>query len=744
MENSKAFLDNDVVGICSEVLNHCNSYILNQTHVSPTQAYFLYSFLPTLLDRILGSPSKRGLIQLDLPPDQINAMLQLLSVNGAFLKALCLLSNLPQYSYELITSNLSASLFKDIGEVLSSGAVQLLPRVYNNTCNTVRSKSDNAFVLRTSATSHSTLLPQSGKDNRTIRFNMLQFYLFHFVSVPTFASTTPSSFTVSKQASYNATTSSIPKTIQTTPLTSMYNNNTLDNNNNNNNVNNTQRQNKPFQYTSSFDNNLNNNSSNSYRSSQPPLLKAGTLTRGPYKNLLRDYFATYIPRNQTACDTFFLDTCIELWIRTISVPSNGKLNDDLMHYITYFIQYIVASDLRREDNVWIYESCHQEIYLLISRLLLNYNDEQYLSVVDLWSIWASPWRFGEAPRSVMPHQQAISFSKVILENVPAYFQLVDIILSKTSRYTFTNMRKASPILSPENVLSIENVDHQIRILHRLNNVLYTDHLKPMLSLMEYALYKIDAGITYLEGATDNPFPPLSRCTGLSLTDLFQRMTSWHGIMTALDGGIFKKRFLYIPNETRFENLMKTVSQIRQAITKMESNSILGVSVLQRKQQVTELKKAEEKLRFVFDISKDIPIVTAPSPTTSKPIDIIKRPASPPQAGLSNGGFLTPEELKLVMEGRLLCSRKNVPKVGRRPRTVVRSYEWGEVLLWTVDMEDRINPWYVKNVPAKWKEKLNLPDQICIRFLAAPINWPYMLAAFILFFYIFRFLFGLLI
>lgn len=53
----------------------------------------------------------RGLIQIDLPPDQINALLQLLSVNGVFLKTLFYLSTFPQYSYELITSNLSVSLF---------------------------------------------------------------------------------------------------------------------------------------------------------------------------------------------------------------------------------------------------------------------------------------------------------------------------------------------------------------------------------------------------------------------------------------------------------------------------------------------------------------------------------------------------------------------------------------------------------------------------------------------------------
>jgi hypothetical protein len=477
----------------------------------------------------------------------------------------------------------------------------------------------------------------------------------------------------------------------------MYNSNTVNSNDVNGSYQQQERQNQPSPFASSFDthysnnntNNSNNNNNYNNRSSQPPLLKAGTLTHGPYKSLLRDYLSTYIPRNQPTSETFFLDACMELWVRIVSVPSNGKLNNDLMHYITFFVQYIIGCDLRREENAWIYESCHREIYLLISRLLVNYSDDQYLAVMDLWTIWASPWSFGETPKSVMTNQQAHTFSKVILENVPVYFQLVDTILSKTSRYTFTNMRKASPM---ENVLSIENVDQQIRILHRLNNVLYTEQIKPILSLIESALYKIDGGLTSPNDVMDSPFIPLARYTGLTQKDIFDRLTGWHSLMVALDGGVFKRRFLYLPNDTRFDYLIKTIAQVQQAITKMESNSILGVSVLQRKQQVTELKKAEEKLKFVFDISKDVPIATLSQPMPTKPFEIVKRRPSPPKAGLSSGGFLTAEEIKKVKEGLMECSKRNAPRVGRRPRTVVRSYEWGEALMWTVDMEDKINPW----------------------------------------------------
>ncbi|KAI8883438.1 hypothetical protein K501DRAFT_272699 [Backusella circina FSU 941] len=47
-----------------------------------------------------------------------------------------------------------------------------------------------------------------------------------------------------------------------------------------------------------------------YKSSQTPLIKAGTLTNGYYNSFLRGYFSTYIPCNQTACGIFFSNTSI--------------------------------------------------------------------------------------------------------------------------------------------------------------------------------------------------------------------------------------------------------------------------------------------------------------------------------------------------------------------------------------------------------------------------------------------------
>lgn len=97
--------------------------------------------------------------------------------------------------------------------------------------------------------------------------------------------------------------------------------------------------------------------------------------------------------------TFFLDACIELWIRTPWISFGQKLSTEFMHFITLFVKFVVSGDLRRcyfeespssrdpitQEYTMVYDSIKDELYMLISRLALNWaKQDDYLQVGNIY------------------------------------------------------------------------------------------------------------------------------------------------------------------------------------------------------------------------------------------------------------------------------------------------------------------------------------------------------------------------
>lgn len=58
--------------------------------------------------------------------------------------------------------------------------------------------------------------------------------------------------------------------------------------------------------------------------------------------------------------------------------------------------------------------------------------------------------------------------------------------------------------------------------------------------------------------------------------------------------------------------------------------------------------------------------------------------------VGSGGFLTSEEKEAIKQGKAMCSYDNIPAVGVRAVSYIRSYEISSLVRWTVQMDAKIN------------------------------------------------------
>lgn len=204
-----------------------------------------------------------------------------------------------------------------------------------------------------------------------------------------------------------------------------------------------------------------------------------------YGTLIQEYLHEFIPciiNDSTpyhpVIGTFFLDALVEIWIRTVWVSSSQKLSIIYMQSIHQFIKYIVSGDLRRcisykqsnninneeeneEENddsksiteyTKIYHLIKNEYYLLLSRLSINWRkQDDYIWVLDLWKLWAAPWRFGndhltmsttttniwdDLELKTIPAPLEDGWAFFILDNTWYYLTLVNQFLQRTATFTY--------------------------------------------------------------------------------------------------------------------------------------------------------------------------------------------------------------------------------------------------------------------------------------------------------------------
>ncbi|KAG2199981.1 hypothetical protein INT47_000331 [Mucor saturninus] len=718
MENSKPMKDQNAAATCQYFSKYCEMYINNVSVPTGKKVKSFHKTFPQLLVCMFGAPSKRGWIQTEMTPIQNKAIRDLLSVNGQFFQALIKLSAYPEYSFDIITDALPA----DVKKVLSIGSVHLLPKVYSNSTYIVSSSNSNATDIRATATRQATLLPSVMGGDRKIRFTMLQFYLYYFLSAPTWpplsaSSPTPATTTTATTNTFNSQIPRTPTSAYNAPKTPTYGTSTYGTIRPT-----TSTATAPGQYLS------------------PGVTQAIKL--GVYSSLLDEYLQRMITIQPSDTsfppfiNSFLFDACMELWIRTTWIATNGKVNNDLMHYITVFVQYIVKHDIKQcfmdEKLVLtrVYNDMKTELFMLISRLAFNWSKhDDYLNVLDLWSIWAAPWKLGATPRSSDNTEYnpiTSGWSKFVLDNLPLYFFLVDVFLQRTSTFTYkeplpsttatatttTSSAYTTPITT-SNFVENFTLSGQLRILCRINNLLKAKGLVEFLGLTEQALKQLKASAYSF---TSDPFKQLA--WHVYNTDTMdkvvrQKISDTYKFLVALDGinGIWNPKGLYAKNMAyRSDALLKTLNGMNTAASIFEAKGWGKQTASKLNKYAAQLKETSSNLHKTFKISNSLhqivpesldptskkPVVNTPPPAPTeklmgKPVEkeAIKEAIIGPRC-VGSGALLTQEEIRAVREGRAICSYDNIPAVGIRAKNYIRSYEIAPLVRWSIKTDAKIN------------------------------------------------------
>ncbi|CEJ02752.1 hypothetical protein CU097_000718 [Rhizopus azygosporus] len=642
MEHAKAVKDRDIKAICEYISNYCETHIC--TSFSTQHVRSFYTFFPTFLDLLFGSPTKRGFIQTQLEPHQDEALKNLLSIQGPFFQSLLRISQSSDYYYDLSNE----SLPPEVRKILSTGAIHLLPQVYKH-CNVIMpsSPSGSTIDFHTSATKQSSLLPSGISSERKIQLNILQLYLYNFAILPTWST---------------ATAQPPMSTFTSTSLRSPMNNTV------------------PNTSTTSF---LDN-------SSPSQLTKPGrSITSSIYTDILDNYLSRLIPINDQAFPAivgpFFIDTLAELWIRMPWISNNNKLSPTLMYYISHFINYIVRHDLRRcvnntQDNVYTYtyKATRDELYMLTSRLALNWDKtDDYIQIIELWCQWAAPWKLGTPFRSIekesfLPTQTG--WAPFILDNVPYYFSAVDILLKRISTFSYTDSLTMT-------------VAGQLRILYRFINVFYTARdLIGFLALVEKALDH--AGHAFIEW--DQEIGKIAYGHVSAAVKVKEKMKAASERLAQIGGksSQWRSEHLYDTEEhqeRRSPSLIAAVSNLYHNINVHVTASKWPTRLSNK--HLEPMQEAYHILSTLFNINSALfaPLKTA-SAIPGKRTGFTQLSF----AGKQNGGYLTAEEKELLKQGKLVCSPHNIPAVGPRKHTIVRSHENVTLVRWTLYWDKQLN------------------------------------------------------
>lgn len=248
-------------------------------------------------------------------------------------------------------------------KALGAGATQYLPRLYSGCVFVDERSTTNSTDLRMSSTKQSTIFPRPLAGGYKIKFKPIQFYLYYLLSVVTWKPQT----TLTTGTTITTTTS-----IATFPSS-------------------TQARPNPYTIAQSNRPTIPNTVAST---TQPYAPRTRSLASSVYNQIIEEYMLRLIPsvRNSQTfipfVGSFFLDACMELWIRTTWIPYGQKLSTEHIHFIGVFVKYTVSGDLRRcmigvprnddpatAEYKSIYNLMKEELYMLISRLALNWSKQ---------------------------------------------------------------------------------------------------------------------------------------------------------------------------------------------------------------------------------------------------------------------------------------------------------------------------------------------------------------------------------
>ncbi|KAI8146467.1 hypothetical protein BJV82DRAFT_388016 [Fennellomyces sp. T-0311] len=715
------FNSKSIPSACEFLTNYCDAYI-NTAALSMQHAQSLHSALPGIITTIFGGPSARGWAQTDIPADHTTAIRRALRFDGAFIKALLHLSNITDFSYDVDTEKLS-----DVRKALAAGAVQYLPRVYTKCAHFEKRVGTGSSDIRTSATRQSTIFPRSVSGEHRIKFNIIQFFLYYTVLVPC---------TISSSAASQSRPSSV-LTSSTTNISSV---------------------NSPFA-TSRLGANTNARSNQQLQPKQA--LKSRSIIGSVYEELMKEYIRYFIACEPGATfhptvGTFFLDACIELWVRTPYVAAGQKLNAEQMHFVTIFVKYIVSCDLRRchkddqEHYRMVYESIKSELYGFISRLALNWSkDDDYLQVISLWAIWAAPWRLGANPRTKAEDTHrpiAEGWSYHLMDISLCYFSLAEIFLQRMATFTYPDKPpQAAPPPFPhfhtQPPAPLKPISGgQFRITRRFISVFKTEGVVEFLGDIERGLIRVQADAAPNGSAGNN------QAVAVLATKYFDDQNNQvrnslkltYDDLVQLGGGTWRPPNLYIKESgPRASSLIRSLDALDQAASPEDNNTprpwgaTATVGGTRSSQYIKDVEDTAKAFAATFSLpmpGRKKPASTSRSifSTLQKPstrsVSTARRREATPLAGLQKGGFLTEQERILVRQGRMRCSHENIPILGPRGQEVVKSYELAFMVRWIIPFDRWMNSHYLRWRPSNVGF---LPETLTVRPLAALVNLVYL-------------------
>ncbi|KAJ2962024.1 hypothetical protein NQZ79_g2821 [Umbelopsis isabellina] len=515
-----------------------------------------------------------------------------------------------------------------------------------------------------------------------------------------------------------------------------------------------------------------------------------------YAPLLESYIAWALPSSAGGIKAtkeesiFFFQVAAEVWVNeTIPALVNQRVMNETLFSIAAVSKAVMQQDLRKctsagkfHPNADVisaaFTALKDSVYLWLKDWIANWPlEDSFVEILNIWSIWAAPWRFGdparsEADDSTKPIEEG--WGPYIANNFLFYHRLVEAILQRSSRFGYADNNPKYGY----NVRSVTTgyrdngtVRGEVRALLRLQNVLSLDGLPHLLSELEKALIATAATRPSLRNELSTESIPLYQADPALSTVLPEiRYT-----VSVLEGPEWSPSPLY--SEYIADNksaIDRCLIAIRQAIylrysmiPKSKSTATSGDSnwmthfvatssvnpiahaplspdaASRLTKQATEMQKLAHSLGTIFNIPvAELEHLTAANAASNQPTsenskrNQVKSLFAEVSQQIRLRGFLSSEGRKGVQEGRQKCSNLDVPALGPRAEHMVRSYELAVLVPFVVFVDRQLNKLYHRIVPETSTSTL-LPSRITIRPLAAWINLVYLFVFIILWRWLFN-------